>query len=110
MCGYKEMKEPPERYYICPCCGTEFDNDDKFITHLELTRQWILGGMRWFSRATVKPDNWNPINQLVDAGLGSVLMSNLQGSEPVNSVSVGGPVNILEKISIGFSGSLLSHA
>lgn len=104
------MKEPPERYYICPCCGTEFENDDKFIPYIELTHQWVLSGMPWFSRATAKPENWNSVNQLADAGLGEVLMSNLQGSEPIRSVSVGGPVSILEKISIGFSGSLLSHA
>lgn len=110
VCGYGKMKEPPEGYYICPCCGTEFENDDRLKTHIELTRQWVANGVQWFSRATVQPEDWNPISQLVNAGLGEVLANNLQKSEPVQSISIGGPIHIFDKIKIEFSGSLLSHA
>lgn len=110
VCGYKEMKEPPERYYICPCCGTEFGNDDNLMTHIDLTRQWVAKGMPWFSRATRQPENWNPISQLVHAGLIEVLVSNIQKPEPFKSVSFGGPINIIDEIMIGFSGSILHYA
>ena len=37
--------DPPERYEICPCCGTEFENDDEIYTHEELRNKWIRSGM-----------------------------------------------------------------
>lgn len=57
-CGYPEMSSPPEGYYICPCCGTEFGNDDTVFTYDELTQMWIDRGMRWFSSATNPPVDW----------------------------------------------------
>lgn len=110
VCGYNAMKEPPEAYYICPCCGTEFENDDRLKTRIELTRQWVAKGMPWFSRATPQPDNWNPLIQMVEAGLVEVLVSNFQKPEPVKFVAVGKPINIINEISIGFFGASLSNA
>jgi len=36
------MPYPPRHYNICPCCGTEFDNDDVDHSYAELRYQWIL--------------------------------------------------------------------
>ncbi len=70
VCGYDQMTHPPNDYYICPCCGTEFENDDFETSHTELRKQWLNSGARWFSRATLSPPNWNPYTQLIHAGLG----------------------------------------
>jgi len=70
VCGYPEMTEPPKDYYICPCCGTEFGNDDSVFTYDELRRAWLANGAHWFSRATPPPHNWNPYEQLFNADLG----------------------------------------
>lgn len=62
------MTEPPEGYYICPSCGTEFGNDDTLYSHEELRAAWEARGARWFSQATIQPEGWNPILQLIQAG------------------------------------------
>jgi len=28
VCFFDELPYPPRDYHICPCCGTEFGNDD----------------------------------------------------------------------------------
>lgn len=63
VCAYG-LNEPPENYYICPCCGTEFENDDYKTSHSELRARWIARGTPWFSDATHPPDSWDPIAQL----------------------------------------------
>ena len=68
VCGYDKMTEPPEGYYICPSCGTEFGNDDTLFTHEELRDLWVEHGAVWFSRATRPDYNWNPYQQLLNAG------------------------------------------
>ncbi len=68
VCAYTELKRPPKDYMICPCCGTEFGYDDFTVTHLELRREWIANGMKWFSNVKQSPKYWNPINQLLKAG------------------------------------------
>lgn len=64
VCGYDQLENPPERYEICPCCGTEFENDDELLTHEELRREWIAGGMKWWSTSDRVPSSWNPTVQL----------------------------------------------
>lgn len=64
VCGYDEMDAPPKDYHICSCCGTEFENDDFNYSHETLRSEWIGNGMKWFSGAKYKPENWNPIEQL----------------------------------------------
>ncbi len=64
VCGYDQMTHPPEDFYICPSCGTEFENDDFEITYTQLRERWLESGAVWFSRATLKPRNWNPYVQL----------------------------------------------
>lgn len=64
VCGYNEMVRPPEDFYICPSCGTEFENDDFETTHFELRERWKANGMKWFSNYTPPPLYWNPEIQL----------------------------------------------
>jgi DNA-directed RNA polymerase subunit RPC12/RpoP len=72
VCGYNKMTHPPEDYYICPSCGTEFENDDFETTHTELRQMWLDNGAEWFSEATPKPYRWNAYSQLEEAGFISV--------------------------------------
>jgi hypothetical protein len=68
VCGYNKMTRPPQDFYICPSCGTEFENDDTIFTHQELRDLWVEHGARWFSRVTLPPPGWNAYNQLFNAG------------------------------------------
>lgn len=63
ICGYTSLPAPPADYLICPCCGTEFGNDDQIHTAAALRARWIHGGMSWFSKATPPPEGWNAIEQ-----------------------------------------------
>jgi hypothetical protein len=64
VCSYKNMPFPPEDYNICPCCGTEFGNDDAYATHEQLLMRWLRNGAPWFFG--VAPLGWNPYLQLRD--------------------------------------------
>lgn len=70
VCGF-DMSYPAAEYNICPCCGTEFGNDDALSTHEELRARWIGSGAPWFFRAP--PPTWNPWQQLFQAGMGHSL-------------------------------------
>jgi hypothetical protein len=67
VCYYPEMPYPAQEYNICPCCGTEFENDDRGRTHAQLRAFWIGSGARWFFRQP--PAFWNPWIQLAQAGV-----------------------------------------
>ena len=69
VCFYPNLPYPPRDYNICPCCGTEFGNDDALRSHEELRERWILAGANWFFGA--EPEHWNPWIQLIRAGLGT---------------------------------------
>jgi hypothetical protein len=70
VCGYQHnhWSEPAEAisysFDICPCCGVEFGYNDAGRTHEELRSRWVAGGMKWFSRVTPAPADWNPRAQL----------------------------------------------
>lgn len=68
VCAYKNLPYPPQDYNICPCCSTEFGNDDAIYSHRQLLGMWIAGGANWFFGKA--PENWNPWIQLLNAGLG----------------------------------------
>jgi hypothetical protein len=68
VCFYPALPYPPRDYHICPCCGTEFGNDDDDMTHAELRQQWIDNGARWFFRTP--PIGWSAAKQLLRAQFG----------------------------------------
>ena len=63
VCAYPEMPYPPRDYNICPCCGTEFGNDDAIVSVDNLRAQWLENGARWFYGNP--PLGWNPYLQLM---------------------------------------------
>jgi hypothetical protein len=66
VCMFASMPYPPSNYHICPCCSTEFGNDDSDFSHHQLREMWIATGANWFfGRA---PEHWNPWLQLIKAG------------------------------------------
>jgi hypothetical protein len=69
VCMYPALPYPPSDYHICPCCGTEFGNDDEMRTHADLRREWINNGAHWFFNNP--PRNWNQWGQLEAAGYAS---------------------------------------
>ena len=36
VCMFDRLPYPPADYHICPCCGTEFGNDDAEFSHDQL--------------------------------------------------------------------------
>jgi hypothetical protein len=87
VCFYDQMPYPPEDYHICPCCGTEFENDDAEYSYAELRCQWILGGALWFYEQP--PQNWNAAAQLAKAGFG--VHTTVVGMGPLNQMSIRDP-------------------
>jgi len=66
---YDRLPYPAADYHICPCCSTEFGNDDAEFSYEQLREMWVAGGANWFfGRA---PEGWNPWKQLIDAQFGS---------------------------------------
>lgn len=63
VCAFRNMEAPPRNYEICPCCGTEFGNDDEILSHEQLRTNWIANGANWFFNNP--PSGWNPWNQLI---------------------------------------------
>jgi hypothetical protein len=66
VCFFDKLPYPPADYHICPCCGTEFGNDDADYSHEQLREMWIAGGANWFFGRS--PEHWNPWLQLIQAG------------------------------------------
>lgn len=64
VCMFRDLPYPPRNYHICPCCGTEFGNDDAEFTHEQLREMWVAAGAWWFFGRP--PENWNPWTQLID--------------------------------------------
>jgi hypothetical protein len=76
-CGYEINFEPWEQEFpsdgICPCCGIHFGYDDfageekskRQEKYLQWRANWINKGMKWFSRHTLPPKDWNPDQQLL---------------------------------------------
>ena len=71
VCMFTELPYPPADYHICPCCGTEFGNDDQNFTHLQLREMWIAGGAHWFFGRPA--EDWNPWMQLIKGNLDSAV-------------------------------------
>jgi hypothetical protein len=67
VCMYESMPYPASDYNICPCCSTEFGNDDSAFSHRQLREIWIASGANWFFGAP--PEHWNPWMQLLRASV-----------------------------------------
>ena len=64
VCMFPGLPYPPRDYHICPCCSTEFGNDDAEFSHIQLREMWIGNGAFWFFGNP--PPRWNPWMQLVE--------------------------------------------
>ncbi|UPY81067.1 hypothetical protein FH581_022705 (plasmid) [Leptospira weilii] len=76
VCGFNELEEQPYvnnsgSYEICPCCGFQFgvSDDDAGFTHDNWRQKWIFEGMKWWSRGSHSPPNWDPKEQLKRIGI-----------------------------------------
>jgi hypothetical protein len=67
VCFYSGLPYPPADYHICPCCGTEFGQDDDNYSHAQLREMWVATGAHWFFGKP--PLSWNPWLQLIEGGL-----------------------------------------
>jgi hypothetical protein len=63
VCMFGGMPYPPKDYNICPCCGTEFGNDDAEHSYEELRDKWIASGAPWFFGPP--PANWDLWVQII---------------------------------------------
>jgi len=66
VCMFPRLPYPPRDYHICPCCGTEFGNDDAEFSHGLLRDMWVAAGAHWFFGKP--PEHWNPWLQLFEGG------------------------------------------
>jgi hypothetical protein len=66
VCFFDELPYPPRDYHICPCCGTEFGNDDAEVSDSRLREIWITQGAKWFFGKP--PEGWSPWHQLAESG------------------------------------------
>ena len=80
VCGY-EMEAPPRGNRICPSCGTEFGLHDVSASIAELREAWLVTGPRWWSMTDARPENWDPIKQMEDAGIS---VKRPPSSEPIS--------------------------
>jgi hypothetical protein len=68
VCGYDRLPDPPADWEICPCCGTEFENDDFDVSQDELRQRWVASGGQWWFDEEPPPAGWDPVAQLRRAG------------------------------------------
>ena len=91
VCMFPKLPYPPRDYHICPCCGTEFGNDDAEFSHDQLREMWIAAGPYWFFGRP--PDHWNPWMQLIEGGHPEAVPQIETRSTPASQgLSVFGPV------------------
>jgi hypothetical protein len=88
VCLYSEMPDPPRDYHICPCCGTEFGNDDADCTYDQLRDRWIRAGAPWFFGSP--PYGWSPQAQLLRGSLAAETNAGVtQSKENAMAAAVG---------------------
>ena len=106
------MEEPPERYAICPSCGTEFGNDDfvldprsRPVRWAELRLQWLNARAPWFDDSTPRPQDWRPFDLMATPGVGLNLTSTVHGIRKRQD-AFPEPTSPLFKVSSGSAGTL----
>ena len=90
VCMFDALPYPPADYHVCPCCGTEFGNDDEDFSHSQLREMWLATGAHWFFGTP--PPGWNWLTQLYNAGLIQMTMTGVEAIVELESVSVPGPI------------------
>src|SRR5439155_26647356 len=86
VCLFAGLQYPPRDYHICPCCGTEFGNDDAERTFEELREDWLFRGANWFFGSP--PINWDPWLQLSLGGVNvkdSLFQTRVSGQRAMSS-------------------------
>jgi hypothetical protein len=71
VCGFR-MRYPPKDWHICPSCGTEFGYEDVGRTYSQLREQWLHSGPKgpaWWSPVDPQPEGWDPVEQMMKAGI-----------------------------------------
>lgn len=63
VCDYAGLLAPPQEGPVCPSCGTEFEVDDRYRSHLELRAAWLEAGAPWFSKRVPAPHGWEKYRQ-----------------------------------------------
>lgn len=86
VCNFAGLPDPPANYEICPCCGTEFGNDDAQFSHRALRDLWLIRGAHWFFGNP--PPNWSAYRQLLDAGSGFESIGGVIAEESLGSLSI----------------------
>lgn len=64
VCGYDQLRFPPDDSTICPSCGTQFGYSDANTSYEQLRAEWLLNGAHWQSNVIHPPQNWNANSQL----------------------------------------------
>lgn len=85
ICLYPGLPYPAKDYHICPCCGTEFGNDDQNFTYEQIREMWIAGGANWFFGRP--PEDWNPWMQLIAGNMPSAVPKFAEDVTPRATVS-----------------------
>jgi hypothetical protein len=75
--GFAPWKGNSAADEMCPCCGIQFGYDDFAGGDIQLRQavygtwreEWIRGGMKWSSKGSKPPSDWDPSTQL--KGIGS---------------------------------------
>lgn len=88
VCFY-DLDYAPSDFNICPSCGTEFGYSDSGRSFEELRAEWLRLGAKWSSSVVEKAQNWNPIQQLLNAGIGFELSHDVEDSFVPVAVPVG---------------------
>ena len=93
------MPDPPEDFNICPSCGTEFGYTDAGVAFEQVRAKWLSCGAPWFSTYIQPPAQWNPIQQLLDAGLAFRYSVGSTHARTVNhpEITIGGSVSSKQK-------------
>ncbi len=92
VCMYDSLPYPPADYHVCPCCGTEFGNDDAEYSLEQLREMWVAGGANWFFGKP--PTGWNPWRQLIDAGQAAYVPKYETRLLANAGLAVGPPINL----------------
>jgi hypothetical protein len=100
VCMFDRLAYPAADYHICPCCGTEFGNDDAAFTHNQLREMWVGSGAHWFFGNP--PPRWNPWSQLLVGSQASYVPFTASVRQDANT-EIGPILNLEAKYSVSLA-------